>query len=98
MARVSGNVNADGSVSSDTSNQESWSVTKQSQGKYRVTFQVPFKEVPTVLLNVINWDCEGDGNQINIGIVPNLNYFDVEFWRNNTYSNQSFSFGAFGAN
>ena len=98
MARSSGNIDANGGTISDTSNKNGWKVEDHPQGlgHYRIRFSKPFQQVPTVFVNVINWDAEMEMNTINIGIVPHNDYVDIELWRNGNYANHSLAFAAFG--
>jgi hypothetical protein len=98
MARSSGNIDANGGVISDTSNKNGFTVEPHPQGTghYRIRFSKPFQQLPTVFVNVINWDAETDANDINVGVVPHNDYVDIELWRNNNYANHSLSFAAFG--
>ena len=93
--RLSGNVNAVGSITSDTSTSTGFRVSTTQTG-YKISFNAAFTEVPTVLVNVIEWDTETELNDITVGIYPDTDHVEIEFWRNNNYSNQSFSFAAFG--
>ena len=99
MARISGNVNASGSIQSNTSNTGGFSVTAQPNGNapgtYRVTFDTPFSETPTVVANPIN--TEPMMGAILVGIVPTKSYVDLKFVYNGQYAAYSFSFAAWGA-
>ena len=98
MARSSGNIDANGGILSDTSNKNGFTVEAHPQGSghYRIRFSKPFKQLPTVFVNVINWDAEMEMNTINIGIVPHQEYVDIELWRNGGYANHALAFAAFG--
>lgn len=96
MARISGNVNANGKIISNTSsNQRSFTV-EHGDDFYLITFDRAYRETPSVLVNVINRDVESEINDINVGVYPSNESVRVEFWRNNNYDDLSFSFAAFG--
>lgn len=99
MARASGNINANGSISSDTSNKNGWTLSRpfgDNSGKYRITFDQAFKESPSVFVTIINFDAENPASQPAIGVIVNSAYTEIEFYENNAYPTFSFSFAAFG--
>ena len=97
MARISGNVNSNGSILSDTSSGGNFTVQAQpnggAPGTYRITFSSPFNETPTILVNPIN--TEPMMGPISVGITANSSYADVKLVYNNQYTPYAFAFAAF---
>lgn len=99
MARASGNINANGSISSDTSNKNGWTLSRpfgDEAGKYRITFNKAFVQSPSVFVTIINTDAENPASQPAIGVIVNTGYIEIEFYRDGGYPVHNFSFGAFG--
>lgn len=99
MARASGNINASGSISSDTSNKTGWTLSRpvgDTQGKYRITFNKAFTQSPSAFVQIINFDAENPASQPAIGVIVNSAYIEIEFYENGAYPTFSFSFAAFG--
>lgn len=98
MARASGNVDANGGITSDSSNKNGFTVQAQpnggAPGTYRVTFTKPFTQTPAVFVNPIN--TEPMMGAILVGIVPSTTYVDIKIAYNGQYTPYPFSFGAFG--
>ncbi|MFK7783551.1 MAG: hypothetical protein AB8B56_00470 [Crocinitomicaceae bacterium] len=98
MGRLSGIVNAEGQMASNTSNNKfGWSSKIIGPGTVRITFGRPFKEVPTVLAQVMNYDAEGEQQSLNYGIIATKEYTDIEVWSTSKGSiHLTLGFAAFG--
>lgn len=96
MARISGNVNSDGSQSSNTG-KHNWTGAWMG-GDYEITFSQAFSEVPTVLAHEINYDFRANNAPLVIRITPNLGSVTLGFFNQNTGApvQVQFGFAAFG--
>ncbi|MFD2565804.1 hypothetical protein [Pseudotenacibaculum haliotis] len=101
MARISGNIQPNGTKTSNTSNSKNdFSVDfNEYTQMYTITYDKPFKEVPSVLVNRTNQEI---GPNINVNITTAINpgkeYSTIQFWNNdeNNYEGFNFCFAAFG--
>lgn len=96
MARISGNVNADASQSSNTG-KHNWSAVYTGT-EYMITFTQAFSETPTVLAHEINYDFRANNAPLVIRIVPRKDGASITFLDQNTggYVAVQFGFAAFG--
>lgn len=98
MGRLSGIVNKEGQMASNTSdNRFGWKSKIIAPGTVRVTFGRPFEHVPTVLAQVMNYDAKGEQQSLNYGIISTKEYTDIEVWSQSKESvHLTLSFAAFG--